>query len=159
MSALYTTSATALAGRNGQVTTDDGLLDLALSYPKALGGTGTATNPEQLFAAGYSACFSNAILHVAQQQKLSLKAAPTKATVALKANEQGGFVLDVALDVTLDMEDAAAIELVRVAHQVCPYSKRSTRQCRCCSYCKRSSYLKNSRGCIAPSSLFPSKMT
>ncbi|AYV23506.1 organic hydroperoxide resistance protein [Vibrio mediterranei] len=122
MSALYTTSATALAGRNGQVTTDDGLLDLALSYPKALGGTGTATNPEQLFAAGYSACFSNAILHVAQQQKLGLKAAPTKATVVLKANEQGGFVLDVALDVTLDMEDAAAIELVRVAHQVCPYS-------------------------------------
>ncbi|GMQ49261.1 organic hydroperoxide resistance protein [Vibrio sp. 10N] len=122
MSALYSTSATAIAGRNGQVATDDGLLNLALSYPKELGGSGTATNPEQLFAAGYSACFSNAILHVAQQQKLAVKQAPTKATVALKANEQGGFVLDVALDVTLEMDDAAALELVRVAHQVCPYS-------------------------------------
>lgn len=90
MSALYTTSATALAGRNGQVSTDDGLLDLALSYPKELGGTGAATNPEQLFAAGYSACFSNAILHVAQQQKIAVKQAPTKATVALKPNQEGG---------------------------------------------------------------------
>ncbi|MGV2986367.1 organic hydroperoxide resistance protein [Vibrio sp. E150_011] len=122
MSALYTTSATALAGRNGQVKTDDGMLDLALSYPKQLGGTGEATNPEQLFAAGYSACFSNAILHIAQQQKIALHEAPTKATVALKANDQGGFVLDVALEVTLDMETSAAVELVRVAHQVCPYS-------------------------------------
>lgn len=122
MSALYTTSATAFAGRNGQVSTDDGLLDLALSYPKELGGTGAATNPEQLFAAGYSACFSNAILHVAQQQKIAVKQAPTKATVALKPNQDGGFVLDAALDVTLDLEDSAAVELVRVAHQVCPYS-------------------------------------
>lgn len=122
MSALYTTSATALAGRNGQVSTDDGLLDLALSYPKELGGTGAATNPEQLFAVGYSACFSNAILHVAQQQKIAVKQAPTKATVALKPNQEGGFVLDVALDVTLDLDDSTAVELVRVAHQVCPYS-------------------------------------
>ncbi|MCL9775773.1 organic hydroperoxide resistance protein [Vibrio methylphosphonaticus] len=122
MSALYTTSATALAGRNGQVKTDDGMLDLALSYPKQLGGTGNATNPEQLFAAGYSACFSNAILHVAQQQKIPLKQAPTTAVVALKANENGGFVLDVALDVTLELETSAAVELVKVAHQVCPYS-------------------------------------
>ncbi|MGF1777262.1 organic hydroperoxide resistance protein [Vibrio nomapromontoriensis] len=122
MSALYTTSATALAGRNGQVKTDDGMLDLALSYPKQLGGTGDATNPEQLFAAGYSACFSNAILHVAQQQKIQLQQAPTTAVVALKANENGGFVLDVSLNVTLELETSEAVELVRVAHQVCPYS-------------------------------------
>jgi osmotically inducible protein OsmC len=122
MTVLYKTSATASAGRNGNVATDDGLLDVALSYPKALGGTGEATNPEQLFAAGYSACFSNAILHVASQQKLGLKQAPTKATVALKPNAEGGFVLEVALDVNLEMDDEAALALVRVAHQVCPYS-------------------------------------
>jgi osmotically inducible protein OsmC len=69
MTILYTTSATAQSGRNGNVATDDGLLDVSLAYPKELGGTGNATNPEQLFAAGYSACFSNAILHVAKTQK------------------------------------------------------------------------------------------
>lgn len=72
MTTLYTTSATALAGRNGQVSTDDKKLDLALSYPKEMGGSGEATNPEQLFAAGYAACFSNAILHVAREVKWPL---------------------------------------------------------------------------------------
>lgn len=67
MTALYKTSATATAGRNGHVVSDDNLLSVDLSYPKAMGGSGKATNPEQLFAAGYAACFSNAILHVAKQ--------------------------------------------------------------------------------------------
>ncbi|GLS90900.1 osmotically inducible protein C [Psychromonas marina] len=122
MTTLYTTSATANAGRNGQVTTDDKKLDVALSYPKEMGGTGAATNPEQLFAAGYSACFSNAILHVASEAKIAIKAAPTTATVGIGPNENGGFALTVALAVNLELEQAAAVELVKTAHQVCPYS-------------------------------------
>ncbi|WP_163133775.1 organic hydroperoxide resistance protein [Agarivorans sp. Alg241-V36] len=122
MTTLYTTSATALAGRNGQVSTDDKKLDLALSYPKEMGGSGEATNPEQLFAAGYAACFSNAILHVAREGKVAINAAPTTATVGIGPNDNGGFALTVALAVELELEQAAAEELVKVAHQVCPYS-------------------------------------
>ncbi|MGR5126453.1 organic hydroperoxide resistance protein [Photobacterium swingsii] len=122
MKTLYTTTATAMAGRNGQVATDDGKLDLALSYPKEMGGSGEATNPEQLFAAGYSACFSNAILHVANMAKQPLKSAPVSAEVGIGANEAGGFALTVKLAVELDMPQAAAQQLVKTAHQVCPYS-------------------------------------
>ncbi len=122
MNALYTTSATARAGRNGQVTTDDKKLDLALSYPKEMGGTGEATNPEQLFAAGYSACFSNALLHVARETKTAIKSAPTTATVGIGPNENNGFALTVVLSIELELEQNAAVELVHTAHQVCPYS-------------------------------------
>ena len=122
MTALYTTSATASAGRNGQVSTDDNKLSVALSYPKEMGGTGEATNPEQLFAAGYSACFSNALLHVARETKVAIKSAPTTAIVGIGANEAGGFALTVSLAVELELEQAAAVELVKAAHQVCPYS-------------------------------------
>ncbi|UIP30479.1 organic hydroperoxide resistance protein [Photobacterium sp. TLY01] len=122
MKTIYTTSAKASAGRNGQAKSDDGLLDVSLSYPKALGGSGEATNPEQLFAAGYSACFSNAVLHIAGLQKLGLREAPTEASVRLLAKENGAFALAVDLSVDLAMENDAAIELVKSAHQVCPYS-------------------------------------
>lgn len=122
MTTLYKTQATALAGRNGQVKTQDGLLDLELSYPKEMGGSGAATNPEQLFAAGYSACFSNAILHVAREAKVELSQAPVTATVGIGPNESGGFALTVSLDVELDLPLEQAQELTRVAHQVCPYS-------------------------------------
>lgn len=122
MTTLYTTKATALAGRNGNVKTEDGLLNVDLSYPKEMGGSGTATNPEQLFAAGYSACFSNAILHVAKEMKISIKEAPVSAEIGIGPNETGGFALTASLDVSLDLEQAQAIELVKVAHQVCPYS-------------------------------------
>ncbi|OCH23711.1 organic hydroperoxide resistance protein [Aliivibrio sp. 1S128] len=122
MTTLYTTKATASAGRNGQVTTDDNMLDLALSYPKEMGGTGEATNPEQLFAAGYSACFSNAIIHVAREMKIKLTQAPVTAEVGIGPNETGGFALTVALAVTLDLDDEQALQLVKTAHQVCPYS-------------------------------------
>ncbi|MGF1712858.1 organic hydroperoxide resistance protein [Vibrio kagoshimensis] len=122
MQALYTTSATALAGRNGQVSTDDNKLALDLSYPKEMGGTGEATNPEQLFAAGYSACFSNAILHVARETKVAIKAAPTTATVAIGPNDNGGFALDISLSVELELDQEDAVQLVKTAHQVCPYS-------------------------------------
>ncbi|MBU2869575.1 organic hydroperoxide resistance protein [Colwellia sp. E2M01] len=122
MTTLYTTSATAQAGRNGQVTTDDNKLDLALSYPKEMGGSGAGTNPEQLFAAGYSACFSNAILHVASEGKVAIKSAPTTATVGIGPNETGGFALAVTLSVELDLPQAEAEQLVKTSHQVCPYS-------------------------------------
>ncbi|MEZ8740964.1 organic hydroperoxide resistance protein [Photobacterium swingsii] len=122
MTTLYTTKATASAGRNGQVTTDDNMLDLALSYPKEMGGTGEATNPEQLFAAGYSACFSNAIIHVAREMKIKLTQAPVTAEVGIGSNNAGGFALTVALAVVLDLEEQQAQQLVKTAHQVCPYS-------------------------------------
>ncbi|MFC1234939.1 organic hydroperoxide resistance protein [Vibrio sp. F74] len=122
MTTLYTTKATASAGRNGQVTTDDNMLDLALSYPKEMGGTGEATNPEQLFAAGYSACFSNAIIHVAREMKIKLAQAPVTAEVGIGPNQTGGFALTVALAVTLELEEEQAQQLVKTAHQVCPYS-------------------------------------
>ncbi|MCG9647310.1 organic hydroperoxide resistance protein [Vibrio brasiliensis] len=122
MTTLYQTQATALAGRNGQVSTDDGLLDLELAYPKEMGGSGAATNPEQLFAAGYSACFSNAILHVAREAKVALKSAPVTAQVGIGPNQQGGFALTVSLAATLELPQQQALELVKVAHQVCPYS-------------------------------------
>jgi osmotically inducible protein OsmC len=122
MTTLYTTSATAHAGRNGQVTTDDNKLDLALSYPKEMGGTGEATNPEQLFAAGYSACFSNALLHVARETKVAIKSAPTTATVGIGPNDNNGFALTVSLAIVLDLEQDEAVQLVKTAHQVCPYS-------------------------------------
>ncbi len=122
MTTLYKTQATALAGRNGQVKSDDGLLDLELAYPKEMGGTGAATNPEQLFAAGYSACFSNAVLHVAREAKVSLKNAPVTADVGIVANENGGFALTVSLAVKLELPQEQALELTRTAHQICPYS-------------------------------------
>ena len=122
MTTLYSTEATALAGRNGQVKTDDGKLDLALSYPKEMGGSGEATNPEQLFAAGYAACFSNAILHVAREGKVELSQAPVTAEVGIGPNDQGGFALTVSLAAELDMPQEQALELVRVSHQICPYS-------------------------------------
>ncbi|MDF2155833.1 organic hydroperoxide resistance protein [Vibrio sp. CAU 1672] len=122
MTTLYTTSATATAGRNGQVSTDDNLLSVALSYPKEMGGSGAATNPEQLFAAGYSACFSNALLHVAKEMKIKIASAPTTAIVGIGPNESGGFALTVSLSIELDLEQEQAVMLVKTAHQVCPYS-------------------------------------
>jgi Ohr subfamily peroxiredoxin len=122
MPPIYQVAANAKAGRNGQVTTEDGQVDLALSYPKEMGGSGTGNNPEQLFAAGYAACFSNAILHVATQQKLNIKEAPVRADIGIGPREDGGFALTAQLDVTLDLEQAQALELVRIAHHVCPYS-------------------------------------
>jgi len=122
MKSLYSTQATASAGRNGNVVTDDGKLSLALSYPKEMGGSGEATNPEQLFAAGYSACFSNALLHVAREGKLALTQAPVTARVGIGVREEGGFGLSVALAVELELPQEQAVALVKSAHLVCPYS-------------------------------------
>lgn len=122
---LYTAHATATGGRTGTVRTDDGLFSAQLAPPPQLGGKGGATNPEQLFASGYAACFGSAVAHVAKAKKVALKDADVevKAAVGIGPNAQGGFALTVALDVTLaGVDQATAEDLVHTAHQVCPYS-------------------------------------
>ncbi|CDX25807.1 Organic hydroperoxide resistance protein [Mesorhizobium sp. ORS 3324] len=123
MSALYTTQARVVGGRAGHAETSDGLLKVDLAMPKELGGQGGATNPEQLFAAGYAACFESAIRFVARKKKLPLEGAAVTATVSLHPTDQGGFRLGVALAAeTKGLDQAAAEALVSEAHQVCPYS-------------------------------------
>jgi Ohr subfamily peroxiredoxin len=123
MPALYSTQARAVGGRAGHVQSDDGLLSLDLAMPKELGGKGGATNPAQLFAAGYAACFESAMRFIAGKQKLPLQDASVTATVSLHTNAQGGFVLGVSLAAeTKGLDQAAAEALVSAAHQVCPYS-------------------------------------
>lgn len=125
MSTLYSTKVTAVGGRAGTVRSDDGLLALPLALPKALGGKGDATNPEQLFAAGYAACFENAVIHVtrAAAEKVKDDDITVVATVGMQPNGAGGFTLTVALDVTITgLDQAAAEDIVAKAHAVCPYS-------------------------------------
>jgi Ohr subfamily peroxiredoxin len=120
---LYTAVATASAGRDGRVKSDDGVLDLQVVPPKAMGGSGaTGTNPEQLFAAGYSACFGSAVLHVARAQKI--KSGPVSITANVTIGPAGGtFGLAVELVATIpDLPRDQAEALVKAAHQVCPYS-------------------------------------
>lgn len=125
MSTLYSTRATAVGGRAGRVSTDDGLLDVTLALPVALGGKGDATNPEQLFAAGYAACFENAVIHVARGMgaKVADDAITVDATVGIGPNASGGFVLTVALDVAITgLAQEQAEQVVAAAHATCPYS-------------------------------------
>ena len=120
--ALYTTQAHVTGGRAGHGETSDGLLKVDLAMPKELGGPGGATNPEQLFAIGYAACFESAIRFVARKQKLPLTDAGVTSTVSLLPNGEG-FKLGVALAVeTKGLDQTAAEALVSAAHQVCPYS-------------------------------------
>lgn len=124
MTTLYTAEATATGdGRNGRARTSDGQLDLDLAIPKELGGGGGATNPEQLFAAGYAACFHSALKTVARLTKVTLPDTTVTAQVNLGRIPAGGYGLSVALDVALPgMDRAAAEDLVAKAHQTCPYS-------------------------------------
>jgi Ohr subfamily peroxiredoxin len=125
MKTLYTAVATAHGGRQGHVTSDDGVLDLDTVTPKAMGGPGgIGTNPEQLFAAGYSACFQSAMLYVASQQKIDARDSTVTGHVSIGPNDNGaGFMLAVKHVVTLPhLDQAAAEKLVHDAHQVCPYS-------------------------------------
>ncbi|MBP2297255.1 organic hydroperoxide resistance protein [Azospirillum rugosum] len=104
---------------------DDGLIDLQLAMPAALGGKGGATNPEQLFAAGYAACFGNAVIHVTRNKdkKIRDNDVDVAATVGMEPNGNGGFALTVALDVTIAGVDQAIAEAIVVdAHRACPYS-------------------------------------
>ncbi|KJK06406.1 MULTISPECIES: organic hydroperoxide resistance protein [Pseudomonas] len=121
---LYIAEAKSTGGRDGGSRSSDGKLEVKLSTPKELGGAGgDGTNPEQLFAAGYSACFIGALKFVAGQQK---KALPTDSSITAKVGIgqiPGGFGLDIDLDINLPgLEQAEAQALVDAAHQVCPYS-------------------------------------
>jgi Ohr subfamily peroxiredoxin len=125
MSTLYSTKVTAVGGRNGTVRSDDGLLVLSLALPEVLGGRGKATNPEQLFAAGYAACFENAVIHVARNQSSKVKddAIEVVAEVGLMPNNEGGFALTVTLNVSIaGLDRETAERVVQQAHAVCPYS-------------------------------------
>jgi osmotically inducible protein OsmC len=124
MNVLYTATATATGGRDGRAVSSDNVLDVALATPKELGGAGgEATNPEQLFAAGYSACFIGALKFVAGQSKRSVPA-DTSITAKVGIGQiPGGFGLDIDLHVNLPgLEQADAEALVEAADLVCPYS-------------------------------------
>jgi len=122
---LYTTKVTAIGGRSGTVRSEDGILDLQLAMPKELGGKGGATNPEQLFAAGYAACFENAVIHVTRAQADRVRDEDVEVTgeVGLLPDDRGGFRLAVTLGIAIrGVDQAAAEKIVQAAHAVCPYS-------------------------------------
>lgn len=120
---IYTARAHTTGGREGSSRSDDGLLDIKLTPPKAMGGTGTATNPEQLFAAGYSACFMGALKHVASMKKIAV---PSDASIDAEVDIgpiPAGFGIAARLTVSLPgLDRDVAQDLVATAHQVCPYS-------------------------------------
>lgn len=119
----YTAVATAENGRDGRVASNDGKLDVVVNPPKEMGGSGAGTNPEQLFAAGYSACFQGALGVVARQEKADISGSTVTAAVSIGKTEQGGFGLEVTITASIPNVDAAtAQELIEKAHQVCPYS-------------------------------------
>src|ERR1700744_2728420 len=125
MADLYTTRVSATGGRHGTVKSEDGILTLHLAMPKSLGGPGGATNPEQLFAAGYAACFENAILRVARESgtRIADPDLDVVAEIGIRRNKDGAFVLSAKLEVTLaGVNQAKAEELVHRADAICPYS-------------------------------------
>lgn len=125
MKTIYATKAKAFGGRNGKVKSEDNVLDLEVRVPKEMGGNGgNYSNPEQLFAAGYSACFHSALLYVASARKIRLPESSVTATVGLYNDETGGFALTVELNANIpDTDEKTAQELFEEAHKTCPYSK------------------------------------
>jgi lipoyl-dependent peroxiredoxin len=125
MEKLYTATATATGGRDGRVISSDEFVNLALKPPVELGGPGGATNPEQLFAAGYSACFDSALNLVARRKQIKLESTAVTANVTIgKDPVDGGFKLAAQLDVKVKgVPTEVTVELVKAAHGVCPYSK------------------------------------
>jgi osmotically inducible protein OsmC len=125
LKALYTAHATAVGGRNGRTRSDDGLVDVQLSVPKAMGGPGKpgATTPEDLFAAGYAACFGSACEFMGAQLKLKPSSVTVQAAVGIGPKTDGGFGLKVALIATIGgLAQADAEKVVAAGHAVCPYS-------------------------------------
>jgi osmotically inducible protein OsmC len=124
MKTLYTAEAlTTGDGRNGHARSSDGRLDLALAIPKEMGGSGDGTNPEQLFAIGYAACFHSALRLVGGQEKADVSDSAVGARVSIGQIDGGGFGLAVELEVTLpNVDHETAVALTEKAHQVCPYS-------------------------------------
>jgi Ohr subfamily peroxiredoxin len=124
MNVLYTARATSTGeGRNGHVRSSDGLIDTDVAFPVEMGGAGGATNPEQLFAAGYAACFHSALKGVAKRAKTTVDGSEVTGEVGIGSIGGGGFGLAVTLKINIPgMDKAQAKELVDTAHQVCPYS-------------------------------------
>ncbi len=121
---LYVTTATVTGGRSGHARTHDGLLDLVLSGPKETGGTGTGTNPEQLFAAGYGACFQSALTNVGRAHRVDTSNSTVTAAVTLGKAKDQGFGLGVTLRVSIPgIDDATTMTLIEETHRVCPYSR------------------------------------
>lgn len=127
MDTLYTTEALSTgAGRNGHVRSSDDHLSLDLAAPREMGGSGAGTNPEQLFAAGYAACFHSALQAIARERRVQLGESSVGAKVSLGRDDEG-FALAVELEVVIpDLPHDQAQELADAAHQMCPYS-RATR--------------------------------
>jgi Ohr subfamily peroxiredoxin len=122
--ALYTAHAKVSGGRNGHVKSDDGRIDMDLRLPKSMGGTGEGSNPEQLFAAGYAACFEGAVRYVAGQKKIKADDASVASSISIGKRQENGFAIRAKLEVSLPgVDDATAKEIVAFAHEnVCPYS-------------------------------------
>ena len=125
METLYTATVTATGGRNGKIISEDGVLNLDVKMPKALGGMGgAATNPEQLFAAGYAACFDSALQLVIRTKRVKVESTEVTAHVSIGKDTDGGFGLAATLDVRVaGVSHEEAKQLVEAAHGVCPYSK------------------------------------
>jgi Ohr subfamily peroxiredoxin len=123
---VYTAHATVTGGRDGEAKSDDGNLDVKLQMPKEMGGTGAGTNPEQLFAAGYAACFIGALKHVFGEQKLRLDpgvSINSAVSFGPLANGARGFGIEVGLEIHIPgLDHQKALEMVHAAHEVCPYS-------------------------------------
>ncbi|MFV2120607.1 organic hydroperoxide resistance protein [Streptomyces sp. Act-28] len=124
MDALYTAVATA-NGREGRAVSSDGRIDLPLAFPAALGGDGRGTNPEQLFAAGYAACFAGAMGAIGRQEGIDVKDASVTAEVSIGKDADGGFGLAVVMRVELPdhLQGEAGRDLLEKTHAYCPYSK------------------------------------
>jgi lipoyl-dependent peroxiredoxin len=125
MNVVYSTTVSSIGGRDGTIRSDDGMLDLKVALPHSLGGTGGATNPEQLFAAGYAACFANAVMHAARNQSYEVVEQDIEviAEVDLEASSEGGFGFALSLIVMIaGVSQKTAEQIVHSAHAICPYS-------------------------------------
>jgi lipoyl-dependent peroxiredoxin len=125
MNVVYSTTVSAVGGRDGTVRSDDGILDLKVALPHSLGGEGGATNPEQLFAGGYAACFANAVIHATRSKTHELVDQDIEviAEVDLGANLDGSFELSLSLIVMIaGVGQETAEQIVNSAHAICPYS-------------------------------------
>jgi lipoyl-dependent peroxiredoxin len=124
MDVIYTAEALSTgAGRNGHVRSSDGRVDLELAPPTEMGGSGAGTNPEQLFAAGYAACFHSALQGIARREKVDIADSTVGGRVGIGANGAGGYGLQVELEVVIpNLDHETAQRLADLAHTVCPYS-------------------------------------
>ncbi|MBD2869084.1 organic hydroperoxide resistance protein [Paenibacillus arenilitoris] len=121
---LYTATVNVQGGRDGKAVSSDGVLNLDLRYPKELGGNGNGANPEQLFAAGFAACFEGAMGTILRKRNIKAEGISIDSSVTLGKDANDGFLLAIQMDITLKgVEAGVANEIVEEAHKVCPYAK------------------------------------